>query len=352
MRKSIGIERGWAGLFLGLYCMASAAFGSSPLPVNLASAGNFSVLAKTGIQGASGTAVLGNMGIAPAQASYITGFGLILSPSQQYSTSSLVSGKVYAVNYAAPSPAMMNTAVGDMMNAYADAQGRTPGVTELGAGNISGLTLVAGVYYWSTGVLVDTDLTLSGSATDVWIFQIAQTLTLADGIHINLIGGAQASNVFWQVAQGSSLGTNSIFNGSILDQTAIVVKTGATMNGKALAQTAVTVDGSSIKSATNGYLAPGGPGGDPAPIAYPSPARGGVVTVLYTMDQPGRASFKVWNENGDLAATLEEDEPSGVQKTQIPVNRFAPGVYLYRVDITYDSGATSDLGLQKFAVAK
>jgi hypothetical protein len=170
-----------------------------------------------------------------------------MDASNQFSTSSLVTGKVYAPSYAAPTPANMTTAVSDMETAYTDAAGRTlPDATELGAGDIGSMTLAPGLYKWSTGVLIPTDVTLSGGADDVWIFQIAETLTISDGAHINLSGGAQADNIFWQVAGQTTLGTTSVFNGNILCQTAIVLNTGATLNGRALAQTAVTLNASTI----------------------------------------------------------------------------------------------------------
>jgi hypothetical protein len=248
--------------------LAASAFAANPLPVSLGNAQMFSALAKTGIQGGSGTDITGNIGVGPASATYLTGFNPAADASGQFSTSSLVHGRLYAATYAPPTPAFMTSAVGDMQAAYTDAAGRAPGVTELGAGDISGRTLVAGVYSWSTGLLINSDLTLTGGASDVWIFQVAQTLTLANGVHIVLAGGAQAKNIFWQVAGVSSLGTTSIFNGTILDQTGIVLNTGAFLSGKALAQTAVTVVGSSISSDCGAV-----PGPVQWPVTHPVPPR-------------------------------------------------------------------------------
>src|SRR5690606_7138313 len=111
-----------------------------------------------------------------------------------------VAGKVYAADYAAPTPANLTTAIGAMQTAFTDAAGRAPDVIELGAGAIGGMTLPAGVYKWSSGLLIATDLVLTGNAKDVWIFQVAQDLTLSSGAAIALKGGAQAENVFWQVS--------------------------------------------------------------------------------------------------------------------------------------------------------
>jgi hypothetical protein len=157
-----------------------------------------------------------------------------------------VTGRVYAANYAVPSPSQLTVAVGAMEAAYKDAAGRTAGVTELGAGNLGGLTLAPGVYKWGTGVTIPTNVTLSGGRNAVWIFQIAGTLSISSAKNVILEGGAQAQNVFWQVAGATTLGTNSTFNGTILDRTNIALQTGAVLNGRAFAQTAVTLDANRV----------------------------------------------------------------------------------------------------------
>jgi hypothetical protein len=217
-------------------------------PVNLGTAGNFAILTKTGVSTTGTTSVVGDIGVSPVPASYITGFGLIADSTNTFSTSSLVSGKLYAADYAPPTPAYMTTAVSDMQNAFTDAAGRTtPDFTELGAGNISGLTLVPGLYKWGTGVsITNAGVTLSGGANDVWIFQIAGDLIVNNSAMVTLIGGAQAKNIFWQVSGQANLGTAADFKGVILSQTLISLNTGAKMTGRALAQTAVTLNATAI----------------------------------------------------------------------------------------------------------
>ena len=216
--------------------------------VNLGTAGNFVILAKSGISTTGTTSIVGDIGVSPAAASYITGFGLIADSSNTFSTSSLVTGKIYAADYTAPTPTTMTTAISDMETAYTDAAGRTETniVTELGAGDISGKTIAPGLYKWGTGVLINNGVTLSGGANDIWIFQIAQDLTVGNGAIITLSGGAQPKNIFWQVAGQTTLGTTSNFKGIILCQTLIEMQTGATLNGRALAQTAVTLDANAV----------------------------------------------------------------------------------------------------------
>ena len=214
----------------------------------LRSSGNFVALAKTGISTRGTTAIVGDIGVSPAAASFITGFGLIADATNTFARSSLVTGKVYAANYAAPTPTYMTTAIGDMQTAFSDAAGRTlPDFTELGAGNVSSLTLIPGLYKWGTGVMVTgVGVTLSGGPNDVWIFQIAQDLTVSNSAMINLSGGAQAKNVFWQVSGKATLGTAANFSEVLMSQTLISVGTGAVVNGRLLAQTAITLDAARV----------------------------------------------------------------------------------------------------------
>jgi len=217
-------------------------------PVNLGTAGNFVILAKTGVSTTGTTAVVGDIGASPVAATYLTGFSLIADATNTFATSSYVVGKLYAADYATPTPAAMTTAIGDMETAFTDAAGRTtPDFTELGAGDISGSTLVPGLYKWGTGVLVTgAGVTLSGGPDDVWIFQIAGNLTVNNSAKVTLIGGAQAKNIFWQVSGQATLGTAADFKGIILSQTLISLNTGTKMNGRALAQTAVTLNATAI----------------------------------------------------------------------------------------------------------
>lgn len=218
----------------------------STFPVNLGTAGNYAILAKSGISTVPTSAITGDLGLSPAAASYITGFSLTADSTNVFARSPQVTGKIYASDFTAPTPSNLTTAIGDMQLAFTDAAGRPASVTELGAGNIGGKTLTAGVYKWGTGLLVPTGITLTGDATDVWIFQVAKDLTVSDGTTVTMAGGALPKNVFWQVAGSVDLGTTSHFEGNVLGQTSIALHTGASINGRLLAQTAVTLDGSTV----------------------------------------------------------------------------------------------------------
>lgn len=218
-------------------------------PVNLGTAGNYVILAKSGISTVPPSAVTGNLGVSPIKSTAITGFSLILDSSGQFSTSSQLTGKAYAPDYASPTPVILTTAVSDMQTAYADAAGRTlPDQSELGSGNIGGMTLAPGLYKWSTSLTIPTDVTLSGGSNAVWIFQIAGNLSIAGATSVLLSGGAQPGNIFWQVAGGVGvdLGTTSQFEGTILTAAGINLETGASINGRLLAQTAVTLDANTV----------------------------------------------------------------------------------------------------------
>lgn len=214
--------------------------------VNIGTAGNFVILAKSGITTTGTTAITGDIGVSPIAAGAMTGFGLVMDGTNTFATSTLVTGKVYAANYAAPTPAMLGTAVLDMEAAYTDAIGRT-GATALGAGGqIGGLTLSAGLYNYGGVITLTGDVTLSGSSTDVWIFQMSGGFTVAAAARVVLTGGAQAKNVFWAVPGVASMGAGSIVNGIILSATGITMTAGAVLNGRALAQTAVTLISNTI----------------------------------------------------------------------------------------------------------
>jgi len=225
----------------------TAALAAGPAPVDLGTAGHFVILSKAGISTTGTTKITGDIGVSPIAATAITGFGLVLDSSRAFSRSTLVTGKVYAADYVVPTPSKLTAAVGAMETAYRSAAGQTATVTELGAGNIGGLTLAPGVYKWGTGVTIPTDVTLAGGMDDVWIFQIAGTLNISSAKKVILASGAQAKNIFWQVAGATTLGTNSMFSGTILAKTNIALQTGAVLNGRALAQTAVTLDANTVK---------------------------------------------------------------------------------------------------------
>lgn len=226
-------------------------------PVNLGTAGDYVIFANTGIANATtcgGQCITGDMGVGPGVTSTaITGFNLILPVGSPFSTSAQVNGNIYAFDYAAPTPTKVTTASSDMGLAYTDAAGRPAGVgpnLNIGAGTVTTQTLAPGVYTWGSNVTLGAGqtLTLSGSATDVWIFQIAGSLTTAATSKVLLTGGAVPKNVFWQVA-GASVNIGAapaLFEGVVLAQVAINLGNGAIANSRLLAQAAVNLDATTV----------------------------------------------------------------------------------------------------------
>lgn len=220
----------------------SARSGLGPAPVDLGRAGDYVILAPSGVTNVPTSAITGDVGVSPIAATAITGFALSLSADNTFSTSPQVTGRLYAADYASPTPANLTAAVDDLRTAYEDAAGRLfPDHNELNDGNIGGLTLNPGLYKWTSTVTILGDVTLEGGPNDVWIFQIAGTLNQANGMRVTLAGGARAKNIFWAVAGAVTLGTTAHFEGVILGKTMIAVNTGASVNGRLLAQTAVTL---------------------------------------------------------------------------------------------------------------
>jgi hypothetical protein len=126
--------------------------------------------------------------------------------------------------------------------AYDDAAGRVaPDFTELGAGEIGGLTLAPGLYKWATGLLISTDVTLSGGPDDVWIFQVAGTLNQASATHVTLAGGAAAKNIFTASRRCRDHSEPTATSRASCWEDRDRRDTGATVNGRFLAQTAASL---------------------------------------------------------------------------------------------------------------
>ncbi len=196
-------------------------------PVPLGTACSFGILAATPVVSSVGpTDVTGDIGIWPSKS--ITGF----PPGTFTGTEHL-------------GDAVAMTAQGDLTTAYNFAAAAAGGAVL--PANIGGETLAPGVYKTTSAqpsLGITGNLTLSGNANGVWIFQIVSTLTTAAGnSHVILAGGAQSKNVFWQVGSSATLGTNTIFEGTIMAQASITLTTGAVLNGRALARTgAIALD--------------------------------------------------------------------------------------------------------------
>jgi len=226
---------------VGAVCTAGAAC------VDLGSqAGKYVILANSGVSTTGTSAITGHIGL-NAAAVGLTGFSQTVDASGTFSTSPQVTGRLYASDYAPPTPAELTQATAtDASAAFLAADNKVlsgPAFTNVGAGNLTGLTLVPGVYEWSTGVSVDaaSTVTLSGNATDVWVLKImGGGITMNPGATVTLTG-ALPQNVFWRTAGVVALDTTSNLKGIVLSGSSVTLASGATVNGRLIASTAVTL---------------------------------------------------------------------------------------------------------------
>jgi len=203
---------------------------SNQASVPLGAAGAFAVLAGSTVTSTGATALTGDLGSSPGSA--ITGF----PPGTR-------TGATHAGDAASA------TGMVDLTTAYNDAAGRNQAPVTV-AGNLGGLTLPPGLYKSTSSLAISSgDLTLDagGNPNAVFVFQMASTLTTTPGRAVVLSGGAKSTNVFWQVGTSATLGTTSVFKGTILANQSITLNTGASLNGRALARIgAVTMAGNSV----------------------------------------------------------------------------------------------------------
>jgi hypothetical protein len=209
---------------LAFYASTSPEGGAaSPLAQTaptLGAAASFAVLGGSTVTNTNPTLVSGDLGVSPGSA--VVGFP----------PGTVINGTIHATD------AVAAQAQSDVTTAYNALAGQAC-QTVLTGTDLGGLTLVPGVYCFTSGAQLTGTLTLDaqGNPGAVFIFQIASTLITASNSSVLLINGASPWNVFWQVGSSATLGTNTSFVGSILALTSISLTTGATItSGRALAR--------------------------------------------------------------------------------------------------------------------
>lgn len=209
-----------------------ATMGAAQVTVGLGTAGNFAVLAGETITNTGPTTITGDVGLHPG--SSVTGFDSVT-----------LNGALHVAD------AVAQQAKVDLVTAYDQAAGSGPATTV--ATELGGQTLTAGEYNSASGTFEITGtLTLDaqGDPNAVFVFQMASTLVTASASVVNVINGANACNVFWQVGSSATLGTGTVFRGNILALTSIALTTGASIEGRALARNGqVTMDTNTITQA-------------------------------------------------------------------------------------------------------
>jgi hypothetical protein len=217
--------------------------------IDLGKACNYAIIAKSGISTVPNSIITGDIAVSPIASGALTGFSLTMDPSNQFATSTQVTGQLLASDYAVPTPARLTEAVYDLEAAYRDAFGRAT-TRENNGPAIGGQTFYPGVYTYAAGISIGTDITFDGGPDDVLIIKTAAGMTVTAGVQVHLSGCAQAKNIFWQITSSVYIGANAQLLGTLLVKEKAVFGANSSIIGSVLAQTAVTLDQTTITQNT------------------------------------------------------------------------------------------------------
>jgi hypothetical protein len=217
-------------------------------PIDLGTACGYAVLAKTGISTVPNSVITGDIGVSPIDSKSISGFSLTLDSTGQFSTASQLVGKAYAPDYSGTIPAALTKAISAMETAYTNVANR-PSTYTLTPGTIGGRTITPGVYTSTAAVSINAHVTFEGGAEDIFVIRTTGDLTQAANTHVLLKGGAQAKNIFWQVAGYAQIGAGASMKGILLVKTKVDFITGSSLVGSVYAQTAVNLQMATITQA-------------------------------------------------------------------------------------------------------
>ncbi len=289
-----------AVLFAGAHPKGAA---GSPLlataPV-LGAAKSFAVLGGSTVTNvpAAGTVIVGDLGVAPGLA--ITGFppGIVVPP-----------GTIHAGD------AVAQSAQSDVTTVYNNLAGQAC-TSNLTGQDLGGKTPTPGVYCFSTSAQLTGALTLTGTSTDVWIFQIGSTLTTASSASVVLGGTANACNVFWQVGTSATLGSNTAFKGNILALSSITLNHGANIgSGRALARNgAVTLDDNTVDASACADVTPGGVGATSI-FSSATIVAGGVSTKTISLTNANASAATITSFTDNLPSGVVIATPANASNT-------------------------------------
>ena len=251
-RAALAAITGIAVLFVAAPVSVAAVTPTVPL----GTAGGYSVIAAETVTNTGNSTLAASLGLWPG--SSVTGFppGQVLAP-----------GTIEATTSAA------QQAQADASTAYDNAAGRLVDVTT--TADLANLQLTPGVYSGpsKSALLLSGPLVLDaqGDKSAVFVFQTDSTLITSSGSTVSLINGAQECNVFWQVGSSATLGSGSIFAGTILARASVTVNDGVTVHGRAFALTAaVTLQNDTFTQPTCDVAT--GPTGPTSPTDTTMPA--------------------------------------------------------------------------------
>jgi hypothetical protein len=243
---------------------AQRELNTGPPEVDLGSAGDFAILAKTGISTVPASAISGgDIGVSPIGATAMTGFSFTGGKGHQRSSSQIAADGSKAIaaddgfdTDGSDITTRLNITVGDMETAYDDAAGRNNtdiARINLGAGSLDAVTLTPGIYTFGTDINLTGDITIEGTGegagegeNDVFIIQTTGNLVQAANKNVILAGGALAKNIFWQVAGQVTVGAGAHMEGVLLVKTGVTFVTGSSLKGRILAQTACVLQSATI----------------------------------------------------------------------------------------------------------
>ncbi len=194
-------------------------FKRVPHAVNLRSLSNFAVFSSDLIQNTGTTNVTGDVGIIPGSISDIMGDPMNVDGD-------ILADGVDPVHIINP---ILVKGQNDLFAAYlfaAHANNPQPQP-------VSGNEFTSGIYHTNQfninqGISLDAE----GDPNAFWIFQISEDLTVDNNIQIDLINGAHANNVFWQVGDNVTIGSGVLFKGTIMALNDIEVQNGAEITGR------------------------------------------------------------------------------------------------------------------------